>query len=313
MADRDHRGFVSRPISSRERLETDRQIAIEAFITERMKEPLQAYVAAYDRIEKLVTALLIGTVDLTRLKESAREILSSPEMISALRYVPGPPISADDLKTLVSPQALQPKALSLDDDLSRRLIETIIAGLDRKRFPWITEQRQPTDTERYAAIVATTALMATQQLATSRRNEGKAAQEMGVRNVLVVAGLKEVPARTIDTMRDVPKPGEFCGNECKLGGTKADMIVALWDNRILPIECKVSNSSVNSFKRLYHEAAGKAESWIKNFGANQVVPAAVLSGVYSLANLESAQGRGLTIFWSHRLDDLSEWIESTRP
>lgn len=81
----------------------------------------------------------------------------------------------------------------------------------------------------------------------------------------------------------------------------------------MPIECKVSNSSTNSVKRLNNDAAVKAEIWIKDFGGLQVVPVAVLSGVYKLHNLEEAQRRGLSIFWSHRLSDLVEWIETTRP
>jgi hypothetical protein len=80
----------------------------------------------------------------------------------------------------------------------------------------------------------------------------------------------------------------------------------------MPIECKVSNSAVNSVKRLNREAAGKAESWIGDFGKRQVVPAAVLSGVYKLRNLVDAQERGLHLFWAHDLRALTEWIESTR-
>lgn len=80
----------------------------------------------------------------------------------------------------------------------------------------------------------------------------------------------------------------------------------------MPIECKVSNSSTNSVKRLNNDAAVKATVWRGDFGALQVVPAAVLSGVYKLHNLEDAQRRGLTIYWAHRLSDLMQWIAGTR-
>ncbi|HEV3075580.1 MAG TPA: XamI family restriction endonuclease [Thermoanaerobaculia bacterium] len=95
--------------------------------------------------------------------------------------------------------------------------------------------------------------------------------------------------------------------------SRADLIVSLWDGRIMPIECKVSNSAVNSVKRLNREAAGKAESWIGDFGKKQVVPVAVLSGVYKLHNLLSAQERGLVLFWTHHLGALTEWVGATRP
>jgi hypothetical protein len=43
------------------------------------------------------------------------------------------------------------------------------------------------------------------------------------------------------------------------------------------------------------------------------VPVAVLSGVFGLHSLEDAQRRGLSLFWAHRLADLTDWIDSTNP
>lgn len=80
----------------------------------------------------------------------------------------------------------------------------------------------------------------------------------------------------------------------------------------MPIECKVSNSATNSVKRLNNDAAAKAEAWLKDFGTRQVVPTAVLGGVYKLRNLEDAQDRRLALFWAHRLNELTDWIETTR-
>ena len=57
-------------------------------------------------------------------------------------------------------------------------------------------------------------------------------------------------------------------------------------------------------KRVNHEALGKARAWITAFGRRQIVPCAVLSGpVFNPSNLDSAQAEGLTIIWSHRLQD----------
>ena len=80
----------------------------------------------------------------------------------------------------------------------------------------------------------------------------------------------------------------------------------------MPIECKVSNSSTNSVKRLNNDAAVKAASWKVDFGLRQVVTIAMLSGVYKLHNLVDAQDRGLTIFWAHDLKAMTYWIASTR-
>jgi len=85
------------------------------------------------------------------------------------------------------------------------------------------------------------------------------------------------------------------------------------DRRVMPVECKVSNSEVNSFKRVNLEAAGKARAWLNLFGRKGIVPAAVLSGVFKPANLETAQAEGLSLFWGHRLSDLADFIRATKP
>jgi hypothetical protein len=81
----------------------------------------------------------------------------------------------------------------------------------------------------------------------------------------------------------------------------------------MPIECKVSNSATNSIKRFSNDVAAKATAWYGEFGTLQVVPAAVLSGVYGLPHLEAAQERGLTIFWAHDPVRLAGWVENTLP
>ena len=148
-----------------------------------------------------------------------------------------------------------------------------------------------------------------QKVSTSRRSASKA-QEEAVKHVLRSCGFVEDPSRPdIEILVDAPAPNQFRG-ESKLGRTKADIVVRLADRRLLAIECKVSNSAVNSYKRVNHEAVGKARSWLSDFGRRQIVPAAVLSGVFKPANLATAQEDGLTLLWAFRLQDLSDLVES---
>jgi hypothetical protein len=100
--------------------------------------------------------------------------------------------------------------------------------------------------------------------------------------------------------------------ECLLGNRKADLVVGLYDQRIMSTECKVSNSATNSVKRLNNDAAAKAEAWLADFGRNNIVPTAVLSGVYKTHNLVNAQDRGLTLFWAHDIEKMIQWIQRTR-
>jgi hypothetical protein len=132
-----------------------------------------------------------------------------------------------------------------------------------------------------------------------------------VKEALKAANLVEVTPRTIEVLAHGPKSGQFCG-ESLLGNRKADIVVGLWDGRTLPVECKVSNSATNSVKRLNNDAAVKAVYWRRGFGEAQVMPTAVLSGVYKLHNLMDAQQKGLHLFWAHDLSRLIHWILATK-
>ncbi len=112
------------------------------------------------------------------------------------------------------------------------------------------------------------------------------------------------------TLNHAPTAGEFC-RESLLGNRKADFIIGLYDQRIMPVECKVSNSSTNSVKRLNNDAAAKAEAWFQAFGHVSMVPTAVLSGVYKTHNLMNAQEHGLILFWAHDVAAMTAWIQST--
>lgn len=230
-----------------EELERDRLHAIEDFKRARVDEPLEAYLRTFDSASRSLQELLDRSGDLMDLSTSIERLLDEPALAEGVRYLAGPPISLDDLKTIVDASSLSASALRRDSGLVRRFAATIRVGLDCRRFPWVEAGRPPTQSEREAAVLATAALIATQRHATSRRNEGKRQQEALVRSELVRAGLTEVPRREIATILRAPAPGEFC-LEAVLGRRKADLIVRLWDGRVMPIECKVSNSSTNSVK-----------------------------------------------------------------
>ncbi|MGB3120523.1 MAG: XamI family restriction endonuclease, partial [Verrucomicrobiales bacterium] len=177
--------------------------------------------------------------------------------------------------------------------------------------PWIAKGIAPTPKQREAALVASSVLLAAQRIATERRNSGKNRQEEAVKEYLRKLGFVEVGAKKITTIVNGPKEGEFC-SECELGDRKADIVVRLFDTRLMAIECKVSNSATNSVKRLNNDAAVKAGYWLDQFGTLQVVPAAVLAGVFKVLNLEQAQQRNLALIWSHDLEKLGKFIRSTR-
>lgn len=298
-------------IRTEENMLSGAQHAMQLFRDERLIEPLEVYLDFYERYRAAVENLIEGTVDLSELYEQAVEYLAQPDTLMAVRFLASPFISHDDLKVLAD-ASLAAGKLRQDPDMARRVIDAVMTALDRQRFPWVAENREPTEAEREAAIVSTTALIATSRAQTLRRTTSKDDQERAVKDRLLSEGFTEVPAHDIPNYSHAPNPGEFCG-ESMFGSRRADVIVRLWDGRIMPIECKVSNSYTNSIKRVNNDAAVKAVVWRQEFGANNVVPAAMLSGVYKVAKLMEAQSQGLTIFWAHALDEFVEFIDFTMP
>ena len=303
--------MIEPPAWTSEQLDTERLKAITIFRKERLDEPLEDYLEAFDEYQGYVEDLLETTVDLAQLNTAALEVLADPRLLEAFRYLAAPPISQDDLKVLAEAKSLAKGRLQNRPEDVRRLVDVVRHVLDRRRFCWVQENREPTESEKTAAVTASAALMAASRVQTNRRSLGKKQQEDLVKQTLKDLDLKEVPARKIANFAQAPAPGEFCG-ESVFGGRKADIILRLWDHRVMPIECKVSNSALNSVKRINNDAAVKAEDWKRDFGIRQVVPTAVIAGVYKLSHLLYAQERGLTIMWSHNLSVLTDWIAQTK-
>ena len=300
------------PRWSEDELDVEATEAIRLFRETRMQEPLEAYLDFFDEYRQHVENLIEGTVDLTELSNQAVDLLTQPEQLTAVRYLASPAISEDDLKVLAE-AVLSTARLRAEPDMARRVIDTVMLGLDRERFPWVAENRDPTEAERATAVISTAALIATQKVQTARRNDSKKLQEHAVAEILLANGFTQVPPRTITNVSHFPAPGEFCG-ESLFGTRKADLVIRLYDGRAMPTECKVSNSSTNSVKRLNNDAAIKAETWLKEYGTPTCVPAAVLSGVFKIHNLLAAQNdKGLTLFWGHRLEAMIEFIDRTKP
>ncbi|PWG61809.1 XamI family restriction endonuclease [Spiribacter halobius] len=293
-------------------LKAEVEQAIALFRHERLDEPVEVWRKTFDAHDAQFRTLFEkhGAHDLKSMTADQVVSIFEDNLGDALRYLAGPPISEDDLKVLAD-ASLAPSRLKQDDQAAERILSTIVQALDSKRFPWVAENREPTDAEKRAAVLTSAALITAQRVSTLRRNDGKNKQEGGVKEFLRGIGFQEIAPRTIRTLADAPGAGQFCG-ECLVGSRKADIPIRLYDGRLMPVECKVSNSSTNSVKRVNNDASVKAGIWRRELGENQVVPAAVLSGVFNVRNLKQAQDSHLTLFWAHDLDKMGEFIEKTR-
>lgn len=288
--------------------------AVALFRTRRFAEPLAVWLQEVDdrsgQFKKLFDEHDVARPhDLT--SADVANIIEAG-LLDALRYLPGPPISEHDLKKLSDVKTLSPRKLREDPAAAQRLLDTLRASVDPRRFPWLAENRNPTESEKSAAIFASSLMLANSGALKIRRKNAKVQQEHETRAELKAHGFTGERLQKIESYAQFPAPGVVSENEVPFGEKKADLLVRLWDDRIMPIECKVSNSAVNSYKRLNHETIEKHLAWRKSFGESNVVPAAVLAGVYSPQNVLDAQATGLLIFWSHRISDLGAFVEGTK-
>jgi hypothetical protein len=295
-------------------LESDAAIAKSTFRFERLQEPLDLYNQFFTTFADIFAELIDRLPDIGAEPVNAEliaDLIDGRDAQKAFRYLTAPPISEDDLETMAD-ATLTPSRLRTDAGSAKRIRDTVLTIIDPHRFPWVSEGRQPSNDERGRAVIASAALAASSDVGAKRRNTSKEAQEQAVKELLASAGMKEVKAKEIPILTAAPAPGHFCG-ETRLAGTRADVVARLKDGRVMAIECKVSNSTVNSYKRPVHDTGGKAAHWYNQLGRAQVIPSAVLSGVYSTTNLEDVQdSKGLYLFWQHRLDDLAAFVKRSK-
>ncbi len=289
------------------------------FRLRRLDAPKIDYENEFDAIKGAVEFVIAKLPELTRTAPSPEllaAICANPAKFTALRYLLAPPISEDDLDTLldtkVSPTAIR-KSATLAADLSA-LIKT---GLDTKRFPWLKSDAKPAASAVKAANLATTVAAAIQRVQTRRRGDEREHLEGAVQNLLLI-DLKFIQAPapkgsiTLGNFRQAaPKAGEFMRG-ATLGADNGDFVIGLPNNIILAIECKSSNSEINSRKRLNKEVVKNANGWTGNFG-KLVIAGAALRGVFKPQYVITAQETPVAIFWGHRLSDLAVFIRAARP
>ncbi len=281
-----------------------------AYRQQRLEEPPELYGDEFEDALQAVAELLERTTDLEHLRDEIPNLLHSKPLRRALCYLTGPPTSDDDLKVIADVKLT--RAFFKDNPEGYDAVaDTVSTLLDRKRFPWAADGRDPEPHEVELARVATAALIAHQSVQAHRRNEARQLEQRTA-EVLEAHGFEKVDKRRITAAGHWPAPGQFCG-ECSVAGRQADLAVTLKDTRYMPIECKVSGSEVNSIKRLNNDALAKFAAWRNHFGDGQTLPVAVLEGVFNFDRLTAAQGAGASLIWGHDLNALGNFLDAAVP
>ena len=266
-----------------------------------------------------VRGLLAESDDLRELSGSA---LKQRDFLDLARYLAVPPISLDDLDTLTDScfglwvGQTTKRGIRPSEKAFAAAARIISERLDLERAPWLAAVRKPTKAERETFVRWMASIPAANKIATTRRGERSRRQEDLTRGAATTAGYKPVtpPGTLTNPVKDM-EPGTYSEKSRRLQGTNMDVPIRLKANHatgqlFLAVECKVSNSSVNSRKRLL-EVNSKRETWDSSGVAHRFRTAAVLAGVFDVARLVEVQNAGALIFWEHRLEDLTAFLRAT--
>ena len=116
--------MIAPPRWADEQLEAGIQAATETFRRQRMREPLESYLQAFAHYEAFVGELLAASAVAWRRPRGLPAALrppANPNFLEAFRYFAGPPLSADDLRTL-SEGVLSPARLRGDPAMVCRIV-----------------------------------------------------------------------------------------------------------------------------------------------------------------------------------------------
>src|SRR5687768_17378539 len=103
--------MIQPPSWSSAELSEQLEEAIRIFRHERLEEPLEHYLEAFEDYRDDIETLLEKTIDLTLLHDTVLDVLTDQDLLNAFRYLPGPPISIDDLKVVAEASSLTPARL----------------------------------------------------------------------------------------------------------------------------------------------------------------------------------------------------------
>lgn len=234
-----------------------------------------------------------------------------------LRHFLAPPISQDQFK-LICPQWTK-SSENESKPLKRARADAVAAvfreRLSRRLAPWVRYQRPPKLKELSSAIGAIAPLIASQKVATARRQRLSQLQEQAVIDLLIARGWTQVQSGLVTASGGLPAKHFMHKTKFQSGPSEnqeVDIACGLGGTRVLAMECKVTNDTTNSVKRI-NDVLKKASAWKSHWGVF-VKSAAMLQGVIKPTDVQRLEDAKVEVFWAHRLDLFGKWIDAnTQP
>lgn len=230
-----------------------------------------------------------------------------------MRHFLAPPISQDQFKLLCNDWSKSSEKSGMPLTLAKsHSVSAVFAERRSKHLTaWIDRARGPRLMELASAIGAIAPLMASQQVATARRNRFAAMQEKAVLDTLTARGWTRLQSGPVLTAGQLPAKHYMHKTRFASGvgqTQEVDVACGLGATIVLAMECKVTNDETNSVKRV-DDVLKKAQAW-KSHWAYFVKPAALLQGVIKASDVQRLIDGGVEVFWSHRLDLFNNWIDA---
>lgn len=228
-----------------------------------------------------------------------------------LRQMLAPPLSQDQFAIVCSSysKALENTDRPVPANKAASVAEAFLAMRDIQLLPWLAENRAPSAEEIRHTVTAVTPLLASQIHLTAKRTASSTDQEEAVVALLNAKEWERLPSRLVDrgailAARQFMKKTKFATTTRP---QEVDIACGLGGTMVLAMECKVSNDTTNSVKRI-NDVLKKATAWRDHWGSF-VRPAALLQGTIGYKDVQRLTHAGVAVFWSHDLPRFERWID----
>jgi len=265
------------------------------------------------RARRDVVSALRASACLTDIPAALRQ---SGSHVRVFRHMLAPPISQDQFSLLCP--SYSKSSENHGTPVKASSVPAVAAAIEtarnRRLTRWLDRGGPPHPLELRVLLHAVAPLLSQQIIATVRRNRLSAKQEGEVTALLERKGWSRMNSGLIETLSDVPARHYMHKTRFATDTLPQEVDVAcgLGQTIVLAMECKVTNDLTNSVKRV-NDVLKKAAAWQKHWGSF-VRTAALLQGVIGYKDVHRLLEGKVEVFWSHKLGDLSQWIDAnTRP
>ncbi len=246
------------------------------------------------------------------LRDIPKALKKSAGHVRVLRHLLAPPISQDQFGLLCRSysKGAENKGSPVKADSAVKIAATILAARDRKLTRWLDRDGPPRRREICNLLQVVPPLLSQQIIATVRRTRMSVQQEGAAIARLEQSGWTRRSSNLISKLSDVPARHFLHKTRfaTKTQPQEVDIACGLGRDVVLAMECKVTNDATNSVKRI-NDILKKAKAWQDHWGSF-VKTAALLQGVIGYKDVRRLLEADVHVFWSHKLDDFRDWIET---